>query len=243
MKKLLLFSFVALATMFTSCNEGLDVNDPNQYCWKLTASMNGVSETTYVYATGAAISNELEYAKQFGYSLTYAKADNSQCGNNNAGGNNNYPGGNNNFPGGNNNSGGNNNFPGFEDESAAHCYRVTITYMGESYTDYVYATESEMIEAAQMYKSEGYQFSYSRTNDSYCKEYEPEPDEPSYPNMPEQPSYSDTKYCYRVTIIYMGESYTDYSYATESEMIEAAQMYKSEGYQFSYSRTNDGYCY
>lgn len=62
----MLFSFVALATMFTSRNEGLDVNDPNQYCWKLTASMNGVSETTYAYATGAAISNELEYAKQFG---------------------------------------------------------------------------------------------------------------------------------------------------------------------------------
>ena len=81
MKKLLLFSFVALATMFTSCNGngGLDVNDPNEYCWKITLTGYGVSETDYIYETSYVISQMNKTYNQSGFSFTYAKANDSQC--------------------------------------------------------------------------------------------------------------------------------------------------------------------
>ncbi len=82
MKKLLLFSFVALATMFTSCSEGLDVNDPNKYCWKVTLSGYGESETDYIYETSGVISQMNKIYNQSGYSFTYAKANDYQCINN-----------------------------------------------------------------------------------------------------------------------------------------------------------------
>lgn len=79
MKKLLLLSLVALATMFTSCSEGLDVNDPNEYCWKITLTGYGVSETEYIYETSYVISQMNKTYNQSGYSFTYAKANSSQC--------------------------------------------------------------------------------------------------------------------------------------------------------------------
>lgn len=79
MKKLLLLSLVALATMFTSCSEGLDVNDPNEYCWKVTLTGYGVSETDYIYETSYVISQMNKTYNQSGYSFTYAKANDSQC--------------------------------------------------------------------------------------------------------------------------------------------------------------------
>lgn len=82
MKKLLLLSLVALATMFTSCSEGLDVNDPNVYCWKIT--IKGPYDTPetagYEFKTSAELQYEVQEGKRYGYTITYEKANSSQCG-------------------------------------------------------------------------------------------------------------------------------------------------------------------
>lgn len=81
MKKLLLLSLVALATMFTSCSEGLDVNDPNVYCWKTTTTGPGHDRpyTDYMFATSAQLQYQVQDAKIDGYTITYEKANSSQC--------------------------------------------------------------------------------------------------------------------------------------------------------------------
>lgn len=82
MKKLLLLSLVALATMITSCSEGLDVNDPNVYCWKISITGPGYDrpETGYEFATSADLQYEVQEGKRYGYTITYEKANFSQCG-------------------------------------------------------------------------------------------------------------------------------------------------------------------
>lgn len=52
MKKLIYLALAILAVGFTACkSEGLDVNDPKEYCWEITVkgSLPGVNyETSYV---------------------------------------------------------------------------------------------------------------------------------------------------------------------------------------------------
>ena len=72
MKKILFVAATLLALISTSCSnngglDGIDVNDPKEYCWTLSVSVSafGQSETTdeNVWATGEDLKKAVDAAK------------------------------------------------------------------------------------------------------------------------------------------------------------------------------------
>lgn len=70
MKKILFVAATLLALISTSCsnNGGIDVNDPKEYCWKITisASYMGMEQSSevYVWADGEDVQEAIEEAKE-----------------------------------------------------------------------------------------------------------------------------------------------------------------------------------
>lgn len=70
MKKILFVAATLLALISTSCsnNGGIDVNDPKEYCWKVTisASYMGIEQSSevYVWADGEDVQEAIEAAKE-----------------------------------------------------------------------------------------------------------------------------------------------------------------------------------
>ena len=70
MKKILFVAATLLALISTSCsnNGGIDVNDPKEYCWKITisASYMGMEQSSevYVWADGEDVQEAIEAAKE-----------------------------------------------------------------------------------------------------------------------------------------------------------------------------------
>lgn len=70
MKKILFVAATLLALISTSCsnNGGIDVNDPNEYCWTLSVSVSvlGESETVKenVWATGEDLKKGIDASKE-----------------------------------------------------------------------------------------------------------------------------------------------------------------------------------
>ena len=68
MKKILFVAATLLALISTSCsnNGGIDVNDPKEYCWKITvsASYMGMEQSSevYVWADGEEVQDAIEEA-------------------------------------------------------------------------------------------------------------------------------------------------------------------------------------
>lgn len=68
MKKVLYLVAVAATMFLASCqNNGLDVDDPNEYCWELNISMDymgvKVEKATYAWGTAADLQEEINAAK------------------------------------------------------------------------------------------------------------------------------------------------------------------------------------
>lgn len=67
MKKLIFF-FSFLTMVMVSCQQGPDVNDPNEYCWEIKASASymGVSGTssTYVWGTGEDVADAIDLIEE-----------------------------------------------------------------------------------------------------------------------------------------------------------------------------------
>lgn len=69
MKKILFVAATLLAMVFTSCSkDNIDVNDPNEYCWKITASASYMgmeqSSDVYVWADGEDVQEAIEITKE-----------------------------------------------------------------------------------------------------------------------------------------------------------------------------------
>lgn len=70
MKKNLFVAATLLALISTSCsnNGGIDVNDPKEYCWKVTvsASYMGMEQSSevYVWADGEDVQEAIEAGKE-----------------------------------------------------------------------------------------------------------------------------------------------------------------------------------
>lgn len=70
MKKILFVAATLLALISTSCSNtgGIDVNDPKEYCWKVTVSASYMgyeqSSDAYVWADGADVQDAIEEAKE-----------------------------------------------------------------------------------------------------------------------------------------------------------------------------------
>lgn len=71
MKKILFVAATLLAMVFTSCSNstgGIDVNDPKEYCWKITVSASYMgyeqSSDAYVWADGEDVQKSIETAKK-----------------------------------------------------------------------------------------------------------------------------------------------------------------------------------
>lgn len=78
MKKLLLLSLVALATMFASCS-GVDMNDPNPYCWKVVLPYPDEVFVSYFYGTRSEVEAEVNYYKQYGIAAQYSEISDYYC--------------------------------------------------------------------------------------------------------------------------------------------------------------------
>lgn len=70
MKKILFVAATLLALISTSCsnNGGIDVNDPKEYCWKITvsASYMGMEQSSdvYLWADGEDVQEAIDASKE-----------------------------------------------------------------------------------------------------------------------------------------------------------------------------------
>ncbi len=77
MKKLILLAVMAIG--LSACSNGIDVNDPNPYCWavKIKATVFGYSQedVQYFWCTGATIQEAIESVKEQYVGIPNTKVD------------------------------------------------------------------------------------------------------------------------------------------------------------------------
>ena len=198
MKKLFYSMLCIVAvTMFTACKgnnpDEIDLNNLDktvEKCWKVTVTLNGVSEETYIWGTEFVVVAALKEAQSLSpvkYTFRYSEAspkDEESCDRLN---------------------------PDYEEH---YCWKVTA--YGGMYTSYMWDSESGIKEfAALMGEGTTYVKADAKDEDA-CEKLNDDDPTPADPLA--QYDSIDVK-CWKVTVSAMGTTGTTYVWATEREAV------------------------